>query len=473
MRSAKRWSVFLGCALAMVAAPAQAREAGAQPGFSGGPAGGAESCIACHTYNPGPGFVSLLNAPRRYRTNALYPLQVRISDTQQVGAGFQISAENLAGHLGSFELSQPTLTQLLGSYVTHTGTGYDDSLAAWAANGSSYTYSLGWRAPSTDAGRATFFVAGNAVNNFQAFEGDHYYFTHAVSTHAVPGDSDADTDIDLVDVAAFQNCFTAGAPGTVEPCLFSDFDGDDNLSLFDAFFLPGDLTGPTGGDPGGLVIADEVRGGLLYDHWMQEKGVAAPPGSHPLYPTGGPRSGATTYRCKECHGWDYNGADGAYGNDLGHFTGIPGVFGTTKSPQDIFDLLRAGTAEMPGLGHDMDAFGMTAEDIWDVTRMTLQATVDTDDYIASSSAFIGVSFFGQVSYENYCFLCHGQFGDAINFGTALDPVYVGTVANQNPWELLHKIRFGHPASPMIRMIMQGVSAQNLAHLGAYCQSLPQ
>ena len=62
-----------------------------------------------------------------------------------------------------------------GRYVTHTGTGYDDSLAAWIANGSSYTYSLGWRAPNADLGRATFFVAGNAVNNFQAIEGDHYY----------------------------------------------------------------------------------------------------------------------------------------------------------------------------------------------------------------------------------------------------------------------------------------------------------
>jgi len=452
---------------------AQAREDGAPPGFSGGPAGGGENCTACHTFNSGPGTVTLLNAPRRYRPNILYPLQVRVSDAQQVGAGFQVSAETMTGHIGSFELSQPMLTQIAGSYITQTSTGYADSLAMWAANANSYTYAFGWRAPSMDAGRATFFVAGNAVNDFQATEGDHYYFNHGITTFAVPGDSDADTDVDLLDIAAFQNCFNAGAPGLVEPCLFSDFDGDDMLALGDADFFSSDMTGPMAVDPGQFVIADEVRGGLLYDNWMQEKGVTAPLGSHPLYPLGGPQSGATTFRCKECHGWDYKGVDGAYGSDPGHVTGIAGIFGTTKSPQDIFDLLRASTAEMPGVGHDMDAFGLSDYDIWDVTRMTLEASVDTDDYILPTGLFLGVGFFGQVFYENYCFLCHGEDGDAINFGSQASPEYVGTIANDNPWELLHKIRFGHPASPMTRLIMQDMSAQNLAHLGAYCQSLPQ
>lgn len=452
---------------------AAAREDGAPSGFSGGPAGFGESCISCHTFNLGTGTVTLLNGPKRYRAGAVYDLQVRVSDAQQLGAGFEVSAETLAGHQGAFEIFDATRTQLTGSYVTHTGQGYADSLAFWAANGNAFTFSFDWRAPVNDAGRVTFFVAGNAVNDAQALEGDHYYFNHGVSTYAVPGDSDADEDVDLLDVAAYQNCFNAGTGGLSDSCLFSDFDGDNLLALSDAIFFSADLNGPLALDPGAFVIADEVRGGLLYDHWMNELGIGAPVGTHPLYPPGGPQSGSVTFRCKECHGWDYKGVDGAYGNSGSHYTGIAGIFGTNKSAQEIFVLLTASPAEMPGVGHDMDAYGMSAEAIWDVTRMALAATVDTSAYINSNGTFIGVPFFGQLTYENFCYLCHGADGTAINFGTAMNPEYIGTLANGNPWELLHKIRFGHPHSAMVRMIQQGVTPQNLAHLGAYCASLPQ
>lgn len=471
--SGRGLSIILGIVIAGAAASsALAREDGAPPGFSGGPASGGENCISCHTFNAGTGSVTLLNVPRRYRSDALYPLQVRIRDAQQLGAGFEVSAEVPGGHAGAFELTSPELTEVAGNYVTHTGQGYADSLAFWAANGNSYTYSFDWRAPSSDAGRVTFFTAGNAVNDAQALEGDHYYFTHGVSTFAGPGDSDADEDVDLPDLAAFQNCFNAGAGGLSEPCLFSDFDGDELLTLSDVTALSADMNGPIAVDPGDYVIADEVRGGLLYDHWMKELAVGAPVGTHPLYPSGGPQSGSVTFRCKECHGWDYKGVDGAYGNSGSHYTGIAGIFGTTKSAQEIFELLTASPAEMPGVGHDMDAYGMSEEAIWDVARMTLDATVDTSSFIRPNGTFIGLSFLGQINYENYCFGCHGANGDALNFGTAMNPEYIGTMADSNPWELLHKIRFGHPNSPMVRMIQQGLSPQELAHLGAYCATLP-
>ena len=43
------------------------------------------------------------------------------------------------------------------------------------------------------------------------------------------------------------------------------------------------------------------------------------------------RAGADTWRCKECHGWDYAGKDGAYGSG-DHRTGIVGVLGTAMTP---------------------------------------------------------------------------------------------------------------------------------------------
>ncbi|MGE5123820.1 MAG: hypothetical protein ACM3H7_04830, partial [Acidobacteriaceae bacterium] len=70
------------------------------------------------------------------------------------------------------------------------------------------------------------------------------------------------------------------------------------------------------------------RGGRLYDNWWVEAGVDEPTSDQPLWAsqTTNTRSGSDTWRCKECHGWDYKGADGAYGSGS-HMTGFPGVFG--------------------------------------------------------------------------------------------------------------------------------------------------
>src|SRR3990172_5236428 len=55
-------------------------------------------------------------------------------------------------------------------------------------------------------------------------------------------------------------------------------------------------------------------GGRLYDDWIKTSGVATPSGNSTLWAgqTTNTRSGKDTWRCKECHGWDYKGKDGAY-----------------------------------------------------------------------------------------------------------------------------------------------------------------
>jgi len=69
------------------------------------------------------------------------------------------------------------------------------------------------------------------------------------------------------------------------------------------------------------VIAE---GGRLYDKWWSELELKEPRETHPAYPTIGKKRDASTWRCKECHGWDYKGKDGAYGKGS-HFTGIPEI----------------------------------------------------------------------------------------------------------------------------------------------------
>jgi len=106
--------------------------------------------------------------------------------------------------------------------------------------------------------------------------------------------------------------------------------------------------GPTAPEASELE-GDPVRGGQLYDTWWavvaeaeedehshdeHEDAAGAPEGDHPLWATQttNERSGPDTWRCKECHGWDYKGADGAYGSGS-HFTGFPGVFGSKDKDQ--------------------------------------------------------------------------------------------------------------------------------------------
>ena len=83
------------------------------------------------------------------------------------------------------------------------------------------------------------------------------------------------------------------------------------------------------------------RGAQLYDKWWVPLKAPEPTQTHPAYPAAGKKSGKNTWRCKECHGWDYKGAAGAYSKGS-HFSGIIGVSGMAGAdPAAIADLLRA------------------------------------------------------------------------------------------------------------------------------------
>src|SRR3989304_6188039 len=72
-----------------------------------------------------------------------------------------------------------------------------------------------------------------------------------------------------------------------------------------------------------------------------------------------------------------------------------------------------------------------------------------------------------------CAACHGPRGTAINFGDESEPEYLGTIATDNPWEFLHKARFGQPG---VIVMPAGFSMsrpdQDYADLLAHVQTLP-
>lgn len=447
---------------------------GADPGYSGGPGGVGQSCTLCHLFGEGLGRVQLLGAPQRYRPGAVYDLAVRVSDSEQIGAGFEISAEGALGHVGDLVLSDAVHTQYADNhttdYVTHTRVGFDDSVANWTTNSGSYEFILAWQAPLVDAGTITFFTAGQAVNGALA-TGDHYYADYATIGFAHPGDADGDTDVDLLDFAELQRCFSGAGPTAGDACPYVDSDDDGMVSLDDLDAWVGLQTSPTAASPAGFVLADAVRGGALYDRWWTVNGAPQPVGDHPLYPDAGQQAGSATFRCSECHGWDYKGSDGVYGSGS-HFTGIRGVFGTTLNPRQMFDLLKADPLTVPN-GHKMDVYGMSERDLWDVVKFTASGVIDTNAYIAPSRAFIGDQGMGGYLYSTVCESCHGYDGKSLNFGTTLSPSYIGTVANSNPWQFLHRVRLGYPGSSMPATDLLGWSAQDAADISAYSATLPQ
>lgn len=222
------------------------------------------------------------------------------------------------------------------------------------------------------------------------------------------------------------------------------------------------------------VDADVIaKGGRLYDNWMKESGIEALPGDHPLWATQttNTRTEATTFRCKECHGWDYKGATGAYGSGS-HYTGFPGVIKAGKSieVEDLAVVLKGGF----NIDHDFR---------YDISRSNLNAlaaflkygTVNYADLIDYDTKLPrGVPSFsdGATRYARTCASCHGDDGTSINFGSEAEPVYIADLADANPWEFLHKALYGQPgARSMPAVSTRGWGDQDLIDLLAHSQSL--
>ncbi len=229
-----------------------------------------------------------------------------------------------------------------------------------------------------------------------------------------------------------------------------------------------------------LDLASSIRGGRLYDNWAAEKGTTPPVVDHAIWdtrdqPTINTRSGADTWRCKECHGWDYKGADGVYG-DTGnsHYTGFPGLMTVANPALELFCAIRSGT----GINPDHEFSGVLSdENILDLVKfLTISddtGLLETNTYINPTSGdSLGNSVAGQALFDgsNGCSAsnCHGTDG-------TIQHETLGGLSTENPWEVMHKIRFGHPGAIMPSYSDQGVPYFSLTEIRdviAYTQTLP-
>ncbi|MHC4670947.1 MAG: c-type cytochrome, partial [Planctomycetota bacterium] len=73
-----------------------------------------------------------------------------------------------------------------------------------------------------------------------------------------------------------------------------------------------------------------------------------------------------------------------------------------------------------------------------------------------------------------CASCHGANGLTIPpGGSASFDDWVGKIANDNPWEFQHKVRFGQPGTAMPSSVDSGGTTQEVDDLSTYAQTLPQ
>ena len=212
-------------------------------------------------------------------------------------------------------------------------------------------------------------------------------------------------------------------------------------------------------------------GGLLYDNWWVALGLESPTEDHPLWATqsSNARTGDATWRCKECHGWDYKGADGAYGSGS-HFTGFTGVLSASNSPAEELNAWLDGSNNAD---HDFSSY-LDEEAFAALIAFLQLGTVDMSEYINDDDgSALGDPAAGQPLYGSNCAPCHGLDGRSLNFGDAAEPVYLGDLAWENPWETLHKAANGQPGSIMPSGIGLGWSWQDLADVLAYLQTLEE
>lgn len=206
-------------------------------------------------------------------------------------------------------------------------------------------------------------------------------------------------------------------------------------------------------------------GGRLYDSWYEALDIDEPDTKHPAYPTAGKAKGASTWRCKECHGWDYKGEAGAYAKGS-HFTGIGGIqLMVGADPRQIQEILSDET-------HQFTADLIPADAMERLALFVTRGQHDTDFYIDDATKKVrGDAARGERYYQNICAACHGFDGRALDFsGDPDEPEYIGTVASENPWETLHKIRNGQPGQPM--PALRVLPMDDIVDILAYSQTLP-
>ena len=226
------------------------------------------------------------------------------------------------------------------------------------------------------------------------------------------------------------------------------------------------------GASGGSSTDDAKRGAQLYDRWYAVLGVSAPDGDMPIWArqTTNTRSGPETWRCAECHGWDYMGVRGVYGSGS-HFTGFPSVKDAvaTLDHEEIVSHLRGEKDP----GHDFSAY-LSEPDMYALAAFLKSGLIDDEMYINPVTLRVrgGDLEHGRTLFESTCLACHGANGDRLIFRTEGYDETLGALADRDPYRFLHRSRFGVAGTDMPVGFDLGWTVEDGRDVLLYVQTLP-
>lgn len=217
---------------------------------------------------------------------------------------------------------------------------------------------------------------------------------------------------------------------------------------------------------------DIVNGALLYDKWYAALKVNPPANDMLIWSrqSTNTRSGPDTWRCVECHGWDYKGLEGAYGSGS-HFTGFPNIMKLVgqMSEEEIVAHLKG--AKDPA--HDFSPYIPEAS-LSQLAVFLKYGLIDDTAYIDGISLKVigGNETHGGQLFQQTCSTCHGEDGKTIIFHSEGVNEYLGTLANRDPWRFLHRTRFGTAGTTMPVGFNLGWTPEDGRDILAYAQTLP-
>ncbi|MBU0558593.1 MAG: cytochrome c [Bacteroidetes bacterium] len=188
------------------------------------------------------------------------------------------------------------------------------------------------------------------------------------------------------------------------------------------------------------------------------------------------------FRCKQCHGWDLQGRNGAYIN-RGPKTSRPNIsdhdlytYAQTKTADQIFDAIKSSTSRRD-IAYDLATYNpttnstvgdqmpnysqlLTDAQIWDLVKFLKEGAIDvtkiydatyTGTYPTGSFSFSNVgkdgnSTNGNSFYTSKCFVCHGTDGKLISLEAGKS---VGNFTRTKAYEVQHKVKYGQLGSAMV------------------------
>lgn len=212
-----------------------------------------------------------------------------------------------------------------------------------------------------------------------------------------------------------------------------------------------------------------AAGGRIYDNWWEALDRDEPEATNPAYPVAvnDKQSGEVTWRCKECHGWDYQGVDGIYSKGS-HFTGIKGVLGAAGQPPEAI------AARLRDKNHPYTTEMISDAEMLRVATFLSEGLVDMREFIDYETRTVmpGVGDInrGRGIFQTTCAACHGFDGRALDWGEAGEHNFVGTEAVELPDEVYNKISNAHPGAAMINL--RAFSHEDRVSVMAYIATLP-